>query len=107
MDDDDIRDLFSSLGPIVIKRLFGGKGIYHDGLIIAIEYRDEILLKADEISAPFFEEAGCVQWTYAGKNRSKPVAMPYWSIPGDALDDPDIMAEWARRAYEAAMRSRK
>ncbi|KXF77305.1 competence protein TfoX [Paramesorhizobium deserti] len=107
MDNDDIRDLFSSLGPIVIKRLFGGKGIYHDGLIIAIEYRDEILLKADEITAPFFEKAGCTQWTYAGKNPSKPVAMPYWSIPGDALDDPDIMAEWARRAYEAAVRTRK
>jgi DNA transformation protein and related proteins len=107
MDDDDIRDLFSSLGPIAIKRLFGGKGIYRDGLIIAIEYSGEILLKADAVSAPLFEEAGCTQWTYTGKNRSKPVVMPYWSIPGDALDDPDIMAEWARRAYEAAVRSGK
>ncbi|RCS24137.1 competence protein TfoX [Phyllobacterium salinisoli] len=107
MDNDDIRDLFSSLGPIAIKRLFGGKGIYFDGLIIAIEFRDEILLKADEISAPFFKEAGCIQWTYAGKNRSKPVAMPYWSLPEDALDDPDIMTEWASRAWQAAVRSRK
>ncbi|GGA82951.1 competence protein TfoX [Brucella endophytica] len=107
MDDDDIHDLFASLGPIRIKRLFGGKGIYRDGLIIAIEYNGEILLKADEVSAHLFEEAGCAQWTYIGKNRSKPVAMPYWSLPGDALDDPDIMKEWARRAYEAAVRKGK
>ncbi|WP_420962286.1 TfoX/Sxy family protein [Brucella sp. IR073] len=107
MDDDDIRDLFASLGPVAIRRLFGGKGIYYGGLIIAIEYDGEILLKADDLSAPFFEEAGCTQWTYTGKNRSKPVPMPYWSLPGDALDDPDIMAEWARRAYEAAVRKGK
>ena len=106
MDNDDIRDLFASLGPVVIKRLFGGKGIYCNGLIIAIEYDGEILLKADATSAPLFAEAGCTQWAYAG-NRPKPVAMPYWSIPGDALDDPDVMVLWARRAYEAAVRSGK
>jgi DNA transformation protein len=31
--------------------------------------------------------------------------MPYWSIPDDAFDDPDIMARWVRLAYEAAVRA--
>ncbi|MCX8281601.1 TfoX/Sxy family protein [Phyllobacterium sp. 0TCS1.6C] len=105
MDNDAIRDLFAGLGPVVIKRMFGGKGIYHQGLIIALEVDEEILLKADRLSAPEFEAAGCRQWHYEGKGRS--VHMPYWSIPVDAFDDPEIMTDWARRAYEASLRAGK
>ena len=51
MDNDAISDLFSGLGPIEIRRLFGGKGIYRNGLIVAIEIRGELMLKADAESA--------------------------------------------------------
>ncbi|NTS34021.1 TfoX/Sxy family protein [Phyllobacterium sp. BT25] len=105
MDNDAIHDLFSGLGPVTIKRMFGGKGIYFNGLIIALEVDDEILLKADTVSAPAFRAAGCRQWCYSGKNKS--VDMPYWSIPDEAIDDPDMMAEWARRAYEASLPTKK
>jgi DNA transformation protein len=105
MDNEAIQDLFAGLGPVTIKRMFGGKGIYFNGMIIALEVDDEILLKADKVSASEFAAAGCRQWSYAGK--SKPVDMPYWSIPDEAVDDPDSMAEWARRAYEASLRVAK
>jgi DNA transformation protein len=102
MDNDAIQDLFSGLGPVTIKRMFGGKGIYFEGTIIALEVSDEILLKADKVSAPEFEAANCRQWTYVRQGK-KPVGMPYWSVPADAFDDPDLMTEWARRAYEASL----
>ena len=51
MDVVEIEDLFASLGAVRIRRLFGGKGIYHRGLIIAIEMGGELLLKADAASA--------------------------------------------------------
>jgi DNA transformation protein len=107
MDNEAIRDLFAGLGPISIRKLFGGKGIYHDGLIIAIELRGELMLKADAQAAPEFEAAGCKQWSYTGSKHGKNVAMPYWSIPDSAIDDPDEMATWARKAYAAALRSAK
>lgn len=102
----DIEDIFSALGTVTIKRMFGGKGIYHRGRIIAIEVRDEMLLKADAVSAPTFEAAGARQWCYDGKT-GKAVKMPYWSIPDEAFDEPDIMAHWVRQAYEAALRASK
>jgi DNA transformation protein len=105
MDNDLIRDMFDSLGEVTIKRMFGGKGIYHQGVILALEVDGEILLKADEASASDFADAGSSQWTYEGK--SKPVAMPYWSIPDAALDDPEEMAKWVRLAWEAALRAKK
>lgn len=105
MDRDAIEEMFQALGPVTIKRMFGGKGIYHQGRILALEVDGEILLKADEQSAPDFSDAGSRQWFYDGKS-GKPVKMPYWSIPDAALDDPDIMALWVRRAYEAASRAK-
>ncbi|MCF3639030.1 TfoX/Sxy family protein [Rhizobium sp. TRM95111] len=106
MDNDAIEEMFEALGPVTIRRMFGGKGIYREGLIVALEVDDEILLKADAESAPAFEAAGCRQWAYAGKKSGRPVKMPYWSIPDDAHDDPDVMAEWVRRAFDAALRTR-
>ena len=107
MDNDAISDLFSGLGPVTIKRMFGGKGIYFEGQIVALEVDGEILLKADKESAPEFEAAGCRQWVYEGKKGKRPTAMPYWSIPDNAIDDPDEMAGWARKAHDASLRSRK
>lgn len=103
MDNAAIEEMFEGLGPVSIRRMFGGKGIYHQGLIIAIDLRDEVLLKADETSAPAFEAAGAVQWSYEGK-KGKPVLMPYWSIPDVALDDPDELRHWVTMAFEAALR---
>lgn len=96
--------MFASLGPVTIKRMFGGKGIYHQGLIIALEVDGEILLKADDRSKDIFAESGARQWSYQGK--AKPVVMPDWSSPDAASDDPDEMAAWVRMAYDAAVRSK-
>lgn len=63
MTEGDIVDLFSGWGPVTIRRMFGGKGIYSDGLIIAVEIRGELMLKADEESAPIFEAVGLCQCT--------------------------------------------
>jgi DNA transformation protein len=104
MTDSEIEEMFSAVGPVAIKRMFGGKGVYFKGLIIAVELHGDIMLKADAASAPAFKAAGAIQWAYEGK-AGKTINMPYWSIPADAFDDPGIMAEWARRAHEAARRS--
>lgn len=104
MNQTEIEELFCALGPVTVRRMFGGKGVYHRGLIVAVEFGGEMLLKADEVSAPQFEAAGARRWAYEGKT-GKAVQMPYWSIPDDAFDDPEIMAGWVRLAYEAARRA--
>ena len=107
MDHDAIADLFSGLGPVSIRRMFGGKGIYFEGVIIAVELRGELRLKADAETAPDFAAAGCTQWVYPNRKSGKPVPMPYWSVPDGALDDPDEMTPWAKKAFEAGKRSAK
>lgn len=105
MDNAAIEDMFAGLGRVTIKRMFGGKGIYFEGRILALEVGGDVLLKADAESAPEFEAASCRQWTYDGKG--KPVKMPYWSVPDAAFDDPDEMTRWVELAWQAALRSTK
>ena len=107
MDDERIHDLFDGLGPVSIRRMFGGKGIYHNGVIFALVLRGELMLKGDDGIAAEYEAAGCRRWTYIGSRHGKEVAMPYWTAPESALDDPDEMVPWARKAYEAGLRSGK
>ena len=103
MNDEGIRELFAPFGSISIRRVFSGKGIYLRGVIVAIEYGDELRLKADSITAPEFKAAGSTQWAYEGRRGE--VMMPYWSIPDDAFDDPDLMAFWVRLALDAGLRA--
>jgi DNA transformation protein len=104
MDRSTIDEMFSGLGPVTVRRMFGGRGIYHRGLIVAIVFKDEVLLKADAVSAPEFEAAGARRWTYEGRS-GRPVEMPYWSVPDAAFDDPDEMSRWVRLAWSAALRA--
>ncbi len=105
MDNAAIEEMFAGLGPVTIKKMFGGKSIYFNGIITAIETDGEIYLKADAISAPAFDAAGARQWSYDGKGKS--VKMPYWTVPDAALDDPDALKNWTKLAYEAALRVKK
>ena len=104
MDTSDIDEMFSALGPVTVKRMFGGQGIYDRGLIVAVVFKGGVLLKADAASAPDFAAAGARRWTYEGRT-GKPVEMPYWSVPESAFDDPDEMARWVRIAWRVAMRA--
>ena len=104
MDNADIEDIFAGLGPVVIKRLFGGKGVYYRGLIVGAVMGDEIMLKADVETAPQFLAAGATQWTYEFR-RGKIIRMPYWTLPVEAFDDPELLADWVRLAFAAASRT--
>ena len=104
MDDDAIREIFDGLGDVEIRRMFGGKGVYHRGLIVGVLLYDEIMLKGDEEAGRFYEAADAQRWVYENKRSKQPVKMPYWSLPADILDDRERLAEWTHRAYESAVR---
>ena len=37
--------------------------------------------------------------------RGNTIRMPYWTIPTDAVDDPDLLAAWIKLAYAAGRRA--
>ena len=104
MDPDVIRDLFAEFGPIEVRRMFGGAGVFVDGLMIALIARDVIHLKADGETIPAFEQEGLTPFTYATKN-GEPTLTSYWRMPERLYDDPEELARWARDAHAVARRA--
>ena len=100
---DELKELFSAFGPIAIRRMFGGAGIFADGLMIALVSDDEIFLKADQQTIPMLETEGSRPFTYGAKNRR--VVMSYWRLPERLLDDQEELGNFARAALGAAHRA--
>lgn len=103
------KELLGGVGSIRHRKMFGGAGLYVDGVIFAILMGEEILLKGDAALGAEFEAAGGERWRYDGKSKDgtgTPVAMPYWRLPENAYDDPDEAVAWAGKALAAARRGR-
>ena len=97
-------ELLASLGPVRVKRMFGGWGFYIDGIFIALVSSERLYLKADAHSAPRFEAAGCEPFRFEKEGRM--VSTSYWHAPAEALDSPALMEPWARMAVQAALTAR-
>ncbi|MEL6838896.1 MAG: TfoX/Sxy family protein [Pseudomonadota bacterium] len=85
-------DLFSDLGQITSRKMFGGLGLYHDGVIFAVvSSAGRVYVKTTADAAAALAAAGAEQFHN----------MPYWSLPESALDDPETACNWARRFLNA------
>lgn len=109
MDPEFIRDLFAQFGPVTVRRMFSGAGIFSEGLMFGLIVRDVIYLKVDDTTLADFEREGSQPFTYnRGKNTGRPSqhALPYWRLPERLYDDPDELAVWAGRAFAIAERKK-
>ena len=99
---DHLHDLFSAFAPITMRAMFGGHGVYRDGVILGIIIDDVLYLKVDDATRATFEAAGCAPFMYEAKGKAIP--MSYWNVPDEALDSPQDFRPWAQRGWEAALR---
>ena len=100
---DYVMELFGPFGTVGARRMFGGHGVYLDGLMFAIISEDTLYLKADEMNRIEFEQAGCEIFGYARKGRR--ATLNFFRAPADAMESPELMLPWARSAYAAALRT--
>ena len=103
---DHLAELFAPLGGVVFRRMFGGVGVFRDGLMFALVADDVLYMKADEATSPAYAAEGSGPFVYAG-TRGKATAMAYWRIPERLLEEPDEFVEWARTALAVAVRRQK
>lgn len=85
--------------------MFGGRGVYQNGRMIAILDNDRLYFKADEVSRAEFEAKMLRPFTYRARGRS--VSLQYFEAPPEVFDEPEAMAVWMQKAYAAARRATK
>ncbi len=100
-----IKDVLEPFGPINVRLMFGGCGIYKDSLMIGLIAENELYFKADVKAAEYFRSYGSEPFVYQGKN--KPVAMSYWKVLPEIIDDPEALAQWVELACDAAISAKK
>jgi DNA transformation protein len=107
MDQDAIAEMFSAYGPIQMKRMFSGFGLYSEGVCFCLVLRGgEFYFKADETTAPRFEAERCKPFSYSQRRSGKVVTvLSFWQMPERLYDDPDELADWTRQAVTVAHRA--
>ncbi len=100
-----LKEQMAGFADVTHKRMFGGAGLYRDGLIFALVIEEALYLKADAENRAQFEAEDLQPFTYQTKHGGKTV-MSYWRSPERCLDDADAMTEWCRIAWGAALRGR-
>lgn len=99
-----LQELFQDFGNVSTRRMFGGYGVFFDGLMIGLVADELLYLKVDRQSVERFEKRGLAQFQYP--KGGKLVGLSYYLAPEEAMDDPSEMREWAVIAYESALRSK-
>jgi DNA transformation protein len=98
-----VVDLMQSIGPISAKSMFGGHGIFLDGLMFGLVADSILYLKVDKETENEFKAKGLEAFTY--NKKGKEFHMSYYQVPEEALEDADEMKSWANKAYGAALRA--
>ena len=96
-----LEDQFERFGPVTIRPMFGGAGIFRDGVMFGLVAYETLYLKADAENRGDFEARGMGPFTYEGK--SKPVSMSYYEVPIDVLEDAQDLKAWADKAFGIAL----
>lgn len=85
--------MFSSIEKVSSRKMFGGYGIFQDGKMFAIvNSKGELFFKADDSNIGRYEEMGS----------EKHGKMPYFSVPGEILEDEGQLVALARLSVEVA-----
>jgi DNA transformation protein len=100
-----ILDLLSQFGSFTSRAMFGGYGIYKDGIIIAVIVEDELYFKGDKETQEYYESFGSEPFSY--DSNGKKVQMSYWKTPIDVLEEEDILRQWIGLAYQASVKTKR
>ncbi len=110
MDPEFIAELFAPFGSVTVRRMFGGAGLFRDGIMFGLVFDGAIFLRVDDQSIPDFEREGSAPFTYTlakSDGRVGRHSFSYWRLPERLYDDPEELVSWAQRAFEIAERRKR
>jgi len=104
----DFRDFvieqLASAGRVASRPMFGGIGLYLDGLFFALIDDDTLYFKTDDSNRARYELAGSRPFCPFADRPTQ--AMAYWQVPAEVLEDAEELATWAREALAVALAAR-
>jgi DNA transformation protein len=99
---DHIADQLRGFGPVTVRPMFSGAGLFRDGLMFGLISRDVLHFKVGDANRGAYRAAGSKPFTYR-RLGSDALLTSYYEVPAAVLDDSDTLVEWARGAHAAAL----
>lgn len=103
---DYVVEQLSSWGEVSVRRMFGGAGLYREGIMFAVVAEDVAYLKVDDSNRDDFVRAGSAPFE-PYPDKIKTTIRTYFEIPVDVLEDSDELARWAQRSWMIAKGQRR
>src|SRR5262245_15272690 len=95
-----VLDQLGDVGDVTARSMFGGVGLYADGVFFGIVARDRLYLRVGDANRADYERAKMKPFApYPGRTSS----MRYYMVPTDVLESAPELAAWARRALAVAV----
>jgi DNA transformation protein len=105
MSDDDLRmAVLASLAPLPVeaRRLFGGYGLYLEGVFFGVISEGMLYFRTDEASRPEYVREGMRALQPKGRPRGPKTVDRNFTVPAGVVADPVKLKEWALRASAAS-----
>ena len=99
-------DLFADMPDVKSRAMFGGYGIYKDGIIFAIIAEGKLYFKVSDINRNDYEEKGSKPFEYVMPSGKK-MQMGYWELPEEVMEDREILHVWVGRAVAVSKAAKK
>lgn len=100
-----VMEILAPHGEMTSKPMFGGYGIYKNGVIVAFIVYDELYFKVDKSNKSQYEDFDSEPFIYEAKG--KKTAMSYWKVPMEILEDEDQIGIWLDQSYEISLKTKR
>jgi len=99
-----VLDQLGALPEVRARAMFGAHGLYQGEHFFAILDEGRLFFKTDKTSQADYLARGMGTFTY--ESRGHVLTMSYHEVPPDVLENAPELVAWARRAIQAADRSK-
>jgi len=100
-----VIDQLSVLGGVTSRRMFGGVGLYRGEHFFGLIADDVLYFKVDDTNRPDYVREGMK--SFRPFHDRPQYEMAYYEVPASALEEPETLADWARKSLAVAGRSDK
>ena len=100
---DFVLEQLGRVTPVTARSMFGGVGLYAEGLFFALIAEDRLYFKVDDTTRLEFERLGMEPFRPFGED----TAMSYFEVPADVMEDPMQLAPWMRKALDVAAKAKR
>ena len=90
---------------VTVPSMFGGYGIYMNGIIVAIIANDELYFKVDSTNQQQYEELDSTPFSY--KTKGKKAVMSYWKVPIEILEEEKQLEKWIEQSFEISLKNKQ